>query len=118
MDDHTRKHWEQVADKAIDRAMAQALDALKTKPQFTRPHGPGPGADSRVSQAPKSRLPMRPWNPAAPSSMDEITRFRWQLIADETLDRAFAEAGLDELLDHAAMSQDGGDGELQAADES
>ena len=50
--------------------------------------------------------------------MDEITRFRWQLIADETLDRAFAEAGLDELLDHAAMSQDGGDGELQAADES
>lgn len=30
--------------------------------------------------------------------MDEITRFRWQLIADETIDRAFAEAGIDELL--------------------
>jgi hypothetical protein len=30
--------------------------------------------------------------------MDEITRFRWQLIADETIDRAFAEAGIDALL--------------------
>lgn len=41
---------------------------------------------------------MRPWNPAAPFSMDEITRFRWQLIADETIGRAFAEAGIDALL--------------------
>ena len=30
--------------------------------------------------------------------MDEITRFRWQLTTDETMDRAFAEAGIDALL--------------------
>lgn len=49
--------------------------------------------------------------------MDEITRFRWQLIADETIDRAFSEAGDDELLAEVAAAQDEGDGELQAAGE-
>jgi hypothetical protein len=36
--------------------------------------------------------------------MDEITRFRWQLIADETIDRAFAEAGISELLAEDAVA--------------
>lgn len=45
----------------------------------------------------------------------EIERLRWQLIADETIDRAFAEAGVDELLAEVAAAQDGSDGELQAA---
>jgi hypothetical protein len=43
--------------------------------------------------------------------MDEITRFRWQLIAGETIDRAFAEAGIDELLAKVAEAQDEGNGE-------
>jgi hypothetical protein len=43
--------------------------------------------------------------------MDEITRFRWQLIADETIDRAFAEASIDQLLARGAADQDGSNGE-------
>jgi hypothetical protein len=43
--------------------------------------------------------------------MDEITRFRWQLIADETIDRAFAEASIDQLLARVAADQDGSNGE-------
>jgi hypothetical protein len=43
--------------------------------------------------------------------MDEITRFRWQLIADETIDRAFAETNIDELLAEVAAAQDGSNGE-------
>jgi hypothetical protein len=56
--------------------------------------------------------------PLTPAPMDEIERFRWELIADETIDRAFAEAGVDELLAEVAAAQDEGDGELQAARES
>jgi hypothetical protein len=47
--------------------------------------------------------------------MDEIERLRWQLIAGEVVDRAFAEAGVDELLAEVAAAGDGGVGELQAA---
>jgi len=43
--------------------------------------------------------------------MDEITRFRWQLIADETIDRAFAETNIDELLAEVAAAQDEGNGD-------
>jgi hypothetical protein len=60
---------------------------------------------------------VRTWSPVAPAPKDEIRRLRWQLIADETIDRAFAEAGVDELLAEVAAAQDGGVGELQAAGE-
>jgi hypothetical protein len=43
--------------------------------------------------------------------MDEITRFRWQLIADETIDRAFAEASIDQLLARVAADQDESNGD-------
>jgi hypothetical protein len=50
--------------------------------------------------------------------MDDIIRLRWQLIADETIDRAFAEACIDELLAEVAAAQDDGNGDRQPAGDS